>query len=88
MQAFIVNDVDISPGPKSLLFEKHIEYIANHGNDKDDYVSIDCGDRTMLKEMKLIIVLIQPVGILHDGIPSHVWHILGNYRSRSVGSRG
>lgn len=39
LQAFVVNDVEISPDPKTLLFEKHIEYIANHGNDKDDYVS-------------------------------------------------
>lgn len=34
-----MNDVEISPEPKTLLFDKHVEYIANHGNDKDDYVS-------------------------------------------------
>lgn len=37
-QAFVVNDVELSPGPKTLLFDKHIEYIANHGNDQNDYV--------------------------------------------------
>lgn len=24
---------------KELLLEKHVEYIANHGNDKNDFVS-------------------------------------------------
>lgn len=38
-QAFIVNDVELSPGPKTLYFDQHIEYIANHGNDQNDYVS-------------------------------------------------
>lgn len=38
-QAFIVNDVELSPGPKTLLFDKHVDYIANHGNDQNDYVS-------------------------------------------------
>lgn len=37
-QAFIVNDVDISAAePKELLFDKHVEYIANHGNDQNDF---------------------------------------------------
>lgn len=40
LQAFIVNDVELSPGPKSLLFDKHIEYIANHGKDQNDFVSV------------------------------------------------
>lgn len=35
-----MNDVELSPGPKTLLFDKHIEYIANHGNDQNDFVSI------------------------------------------------
>lgn len=87
LQAFIVNDVDISPGPKSLLFDKHIEYIANHGNDKDDYVCIDCDDIS-IRKYEEISVLIYLAGILYDGVSSHVWHILGNHRSRSVGSRG
>lgn len=34
-----MNDVELSPGPKTLLFDKHIEYIANHGNDQNDFVS-------------------------------------------------
>lgn len=29
----MVNDVQLSPEQKSLLFDKHIEYIANHGKD-------------------------------------------------------
>lgn len=37
-QAFPTNDVSISDEPKELLFDKHVEYIANHGNDKNDYV--------------------------------------------------
>ena len=24
----------------NLLFDKHVEYVANHGNDKNDFVSI------------------------------------------------
>lgn len=32
-----MNDVDISTELKELLTEKHIEYIANHGNDQNDY---------------------------------------------------
>lgn len=36
-QTFVVNDVDISPTERSLLYDKHIEYIANHGNDKNDF---------------------------------------------------
>lgn len=35
----MINDVEVSPGPKALLFDKHVEYIANHGNDQNDYVS-------------------------------------------------
>lgn len=35
-----MNDVDISPNPKELLFEKHVDYIANHGKDKNDFVCI------------------------------------------------
>lgn len=26
--------------PKDLLLEKHVNYVANHGNDKNDFVSI------------------------------------------------
>lgn len=33
-----MNDVDVSPNPKLLFFDKHVEYIAHHGNDKNDYV--------------------------------------------------
>lgn len=42
-QAFIVNDVELSPGPKTLFFDQHVEYIANHGNDQNDYVCIQIG---------------------------------------------
>lgn len=35
--AFIINDVEINSDPKELLLEKHIEYIANHGTDQNDY---------------------------------------------------
>lgn len=39
-QVFLVNDVKLSPGPRifASLFDKHIEYIANHENDQNDYV--------------------------------------------------
>lgn len=33
-----MNDVDISPNPKELLFDKHVDYIAHHGKDKNDFV--------------------------------------------------
>lgn len=32
-----VNDVEMRSEPKDLLYEKHIEYIANHGNDQNDF---------------------------------------------------
>lgn len=32
-----MNDVKISPDTKSLLFEKHVEYISNYGKDKNEY---------------------------------------------------
>uniref|UniRef100_A0A8D8MXD9 Geranylgeranyl transferase type-2 subunit beta n=2 Tax=Culex pipiens TaxID=7175 RepID=A0A8D8MXD9_CULPI len=36
--AFVTNDVSIGDSePRELLFDKHVEYIANHGNDKNDY---------------------------------------------------
>lgn len=73
--------MDISPGPKSLLFDKHIEYIANHGNDKDDYVSIDC----VVNEFNLDEFESISPGILHDRISSHVRHLLGHYRARFDG---
>lgn len=38
LQAFILNDVDISPEPKTLLFDKHVKYIEDHGKDRDEYV--------------------------------------------------
>jgi hypothetical protein len=38
-QAFTNNDVTLAAEKKPLLLEKHIEYIANHGNDKNDFVS-------------------------------------------------
>lgn len=38
-QSLVVNDVDISPNPKELFFDKHIEYIVEHEKDKDDFVS-------------------------------------------------
>lgn len=25
--------------PTELLFDKHVNYVANHGNDKNDFVS-------------------------------------------------
>lgn len=25
----------------NLLFDKHVEYVVNHGNDKNDFVSFD-----------------------------------------------
>lgn len=31
--AIVVNDVTLSPEPKTLLADKHIEYIVNHGKD-------------------------------------------------------
>lgn len=38
LQALLVNDVKLPDEERFLLFDKHIEYIANHGNDKNDYV--------------------------------------------------
>lgn len=38
-QAFVINDVENTAEPEPLLFEKHVDYIAKHGNDKDDYVN-------------------------------------------------
>uniref|UniRef100_U5EX36 Geranylgeranyl transferase type-2 subunit beta n=1 Tax=Corethrella appendiculata TaxID=1370023 RepID=U5EX36_9DIPT len=35
--AFVKNDVEIKNEIKELLFDKHVEYIANHGNDKNDF---------------------------------------------------
>lgn len=35
-----MNDVELSPETKELLFDKHIEYVAHHGSDQNDYVSV------------------------------------------------
>ncbi|XP_058128462.1 geranylgeranyl transferase type-2 subunit beta [Anopheles ziemanni] len=35
--AFASNDVTISDDSRELHFDKHVDYIANHGNDKNDY---------------------------------------------------
>ncbi|XP_059621922.1 geranylgeranyl transferase type-2 subunit beta [Phlebotomus argentipes] len=34
---FVVNDVKLSPDTRSLLFDKHVEYISNYGKDKSEY---------------------------------------------------
>lgn len=39
-QAIIINDVTLSPEPRVLLYDKHVEYIANHGKD-NAYVSLE-----------------------------------------------
>uniref|UniRef100_A0A2M4BTM4 Geranylgeranyl transferase type-2 subunit beta n=1 Tax=Anopheles marajoara TaxID=58244 RepID=A0A2M4BTM4_9DIPT len=35
--AFTSNDVTIGDDSRELFFNKHVDYIANHGNDKNDY---------------------------------------------------
>lgn len=86
-QAFIVNDVELSPGPKSLLFDKHIEYIANHGKDQNDFVSVQLCVRDLMGNSMvdghfgmtyLLYTIWNPTGILHDRISSNVWNILGS----------
>lgn len=75
-----MNDVDISPNPKSLFFDKHVEYIAHHGNDKNDYV---CSVFSLIDLNWAIKSLC--VGILHDRVLANVRHILGCHSAGSDG---
>ena len=38
LQALIMNDVQISPEQKILLYEKHVSFVENHGKNKNAYV--------------------------------------------------
>lgn len=61
--------------PTDLLFDKHIEYVVNHGNDKNDFASVS------LFRLQLTLINFNSfdfLGIHNDRVSANERHLLGH----------
>lgn len=65
-----------------LLQEKHIAYVVNQGNDKNDFVSFT------FNRLQLILIDLIFKGIHNDRVSTNEWHLLGHNMSRYSGPTG
>lgn len=56
--------MEVSAEARTLLFDKHVEYIANHGSDKNDYVSISTISARMWNFVDVLRVLRSSAGAI------------------------
>lgn len=64
--------------PSELLLQKHIEFLANYGTDKNDYVSFQSLKSHSTMSNLCLLKLCYIAGILYDRVYEDVWNVLGH----------